>query len=253
MNDFSVIQLTPQILKRLSRDDVIAFTYSEPDARRFSGMIDIATTSYRYILCQDETVAYLSPSEINHTHFRVPDTNPDWIYIDRSANVGARGAGEILSFLNLSQNTKLAIFIGEHSNQYAGHMRDLIKRADLIFTDVEFDQKDERQVVRIGEDTIRYHDKVVTWNMQTKQDIMTRLTSHLTIAASILGAILLKKNSTEALLLARANVQGSNLSNSVNLDKLEASIADDYYLVQRHNPKGEKMWRVKPPSLASWA
>ena len=63
--------------------------------------------SYRYILCQDETVAYLSPSEINHTHFRVPDTNPDWIYIDRSANVGARGAGEILSFLNLSQDTKL--------------------------------------------------------------------------------------------------------------------------------------------------
>ena len=49
MNDFSVIQLTPQILKRLSRDDVIAFTYSEPDARRFSGMIDIATTNSKRI------------------------------------------------------------------------------------------------------------------------------------------------------------------------------------------------------------
>ena len=201
--------------------------------------------SYRYILCQDETVAYLSPSEISHTHFRVPDANPDWIYIDRSANIGARTAGEILSYLNLSQNTKLAIFIGEHSNQYASHMRDLIKRADLVFTDVDFDQKEERQVCRIGEDTIRYHDKVVNWSMQTKQDIMTRLTSHLVIAASMLGSIMHKKNSTEALLLARANVEGSNLSNSLNLDKLEASIADDYYLVQRHNPKGEKMYEVE--------
>lgn len=49
MNDFSVLQLTPQILKHLTRDDVIAFTYSEPEARRFSGMIDIATTDHKRI------------------------------------------------------------------------------------------------------------------------------------------------------------------------------------------------------------
>ena len=202
-------------------------------------------TTYRYILGQDENVAYLTPSDKARTAWKIPDHNPDWIYIDRSANIGARTAGEILSYLNLSQNTKLAIFIGEHSNQYAGHMRDLIKRADLVFTDVDFDQKEERQVCHIGEDTIRYHDKVVNWSMQTKQDIMTRLTSHLVIAASMLGSIMHKKNSTEALLLARANVEGSNLSNSLNLDKLEASIADDYYLVQRHNPKGEKMYEVE--------
>ncbi len=200
---------------------------------------------YRYILCQDDTVAYISPSEINHTHFHIPETNPEWIYIDRSANIGARAAGEILSFLNLSQDTKLALFIGEHSNQYAGHMRDLIERADLIFTDVEFDQKDERQVVRIGEDYIRYHDKAVNWSTQTKQDVLTRLSTHLTIAASILGAIVLRKNNTEALLLARANVEGANLGNSLNLDKLEANIADDYYLVQRHNPEGEKMYELE--------
>ena len=151
---------------------------------------------YRYILCQDDTVAYISPSEINHTHFHIPETNPEWIYIDRSANIGARAAGEILSFLNLSHDTKLALFIGEHINQYAGHMRDLIERADLIFTDVEFDQKDERQVVRIGEDYIRYHDKAVNWSTQTKQDVLTRLSTHLTIAASILGAIVLRKNNT---------------------------------------------------------
>ncbi len=49
MNDFSVQQLTPQVLKHLDRDDVIAFTYAEPDARRFSGMIDIATTDHKRI------------------------------------------------------------------------------------------------------------------------------------------------------------------------------------------------------------
>ena len=49
MNDFSVLQLAPQILKRLNRENIVAFTYSEPDARRFSGMIDIATTDGKKI------------------------------------------------------------------------------------------------------------------------------------------------------------------------------------------------------------
>ncbi len=42
MNDFSVKAIDRNILENLDTDQVIAFTYAEKDARRFSGMIDIA-------------------------------------------------------------------------------------------------------------------------------------------------------------------------------------------------------------------
>ena len=42
MNDFSVKAIDRNILENLDLDHVIAFSYAEKDARRFSGMIDIA-------------------------------------------------------------------------------------------------------------------------------------------------------------------------------------------------------------------
>lgn len=42
MNDFSVKAIDREILENLDLDHVIAFSYAEKDARRFSGMIDIA-------------------------------------------------------------------------------------------------------------------------------------------------------------------------------------------------------------------
>lgn len=201
-------------------------------------------TTYRYILCQDENVAYLTPSEKVRTTWKIPDHNPDWIYIDRSATITPLVAEEILGFVNLSQSTRLALFIGEHSNQYSNHMRALIERADMIITDVEFDQK-ARDLIRIGEDYIEFHNKRVPWTLNSRQDIVTRLSSHLTIAATILAARMIGKPSAEALLLARANVQDSNLGSTSSLQKLENSIADSYYLVQKFNDRGPKMLEVE--------
>ncbi|MDO4219928.1 MAG: fructose-bisphosphate aldolase class I [Candidatus Saccharibacteria bacterium] len=201
-------------------------------------------TTYRYILCQDENVAYLTPSEKARTTWKIPDHNPDWIYIDRSAIISPQVAEEILGFVNLSQNTRLALFIGEHSNQYSNHMRDLIERADIIITDVDFDQK-ARDIIRIGEDYIEFHNKRVPWTLDSRQDIVTRLSSHLTIAATVLAARMIGKPSAEALLMARANVQDSNLGSTSSLQKLERSIADDYYLVQKFNDRGPKMLEVE--------
>lgn len=201
-------------------------------------------TTYRYILCQDENVAYLTPSEKARTTWKIPDHNPDWIYIDRSATITPLVAEEILGFVNLSQSTRLALFIGEHSNQYSNHMRALIERADIIITDVEFDQK-ARDLIRIGEDYIEFHNKRVPWTLNSRQDIVTRLSSHLNIAATILAARMIGKPSSEALLLARANVQDSNLGSTSSLQKLENSIADSYYLVQKFNDRGPKMLEVE--------
>lgn len=201
-------------------------------------------TTYRYILCQDDNVAYLSPSEKARTSWKIPTTNPDWIYIDRSANITPQVAEEILGFVNLSQHTCLALFIGEHSNQYSNHMRELIERADIVITDVEMNQK-TRDLIRIGEDFIEFHGKRVPWSLDTRQDIVTRLSSHLTIAATILAARMIGKPSAEALLLARANVMNSNLGSTSSLSRLEREIGDSYYLVQKINDRGPKMLEVE--------
>lgn len=201
-------------------------------------------TTYRYILCQDENVAYLTPSEKARTTWKIPDHNPDWIYIDRSAIISPQVAEEILGFVNLSQSTRLALFIGEHSNQYSNHMRELIERADIIITDIDFDQK-ARDLIRIGEDYIEFHNKRVPWTLDSRQDIVTRLSSHLTIAATVLAARMIGKPSAEALLMARANVQDSNLGSTSSLQKLERNIADDYYLVQKFKDRGPKMLEVE--------
>ena len=211
------------------------------DGQFIAKEIDI---TYRYILCQDDNVAYLSPSDKHRTTWKIPDHNPDWIYIDRSANISPQVAEEILGFVNLSQTTRLALFIGEHSNQYANHMRELIDRADIVITDVELDQK-TRDIVRIGEDYIEYHNKRVPWSLDNRQDIVTRLSSHLTIAATVLAARALGKPSSEALLLARANVQTSSLGATGSLQRLEREIADEYYLVQKFKDQGPKMMEVE--------
>ena len=211
------------------------------DGQFIAKEIDI---TYRYMLCQDDNVAYLTPSEKSRTTWKIPDHNPDWIYVDRSATLSPQVAEEILGFVNLSQSTRLALFIGEHSNQYANHMRALIERADIVITDIPFDQK-VRDIIRIGEDYIEFHNKRVPWTLENRQDIVTRLSSHLTIAATLLAARALGKTSSEALLLARANVQTSNLGATNSLERLEREIADEYYLVQKIKDQGPKMLEVE--------
>ena len=194
---------------------------------------DIHTT-YRYILCQDENTSHLEPSEEVYTTWQVPTTNPDWIYLDSSAVISPKLATEILDYLNLSRTTKLALFVGRHANQNTSHIKDLINRAALIINSVPLEEQHDN-VVTIGKDYIEYQGRKVNWALSNKRDILTRLSVHLTIAASILGALALGKSPDEALLLARANAENSKLSSTLNLSTLEKNIADDYYRIQNTN------------------
>lgn len=191
---------------------------------------DIHTT-YRYILCQDENTSHLVPSDDVNTSWQVPTTNPDWIYLDSSAIISPKLATEIIDYLNLSRSTKLALFIGRHANQSTSHIQDLIKCATLVINSVPLEEKRDN-VVTIGSDYIEFQGRKVDWTLSNKRDILTRLSVHLTIAASMLGALALGKNPDEALLLARANAENSKLSSTLNLSTLEKNIADDYYRIQ---------------------
>ena len=191
---------------------------------------------FRYILCQDNTVSYLAPSDIRETTWRIPESNPDWIYLDRSANITPKLANEILDFLKLSQNTKLAFYVERHTVQNANHIRALTERADLLISDVKL-QHHHLNHIRIDNHYIEYKGQRVFWQLNERQDLMTHLASHLTIGASMLGALISGKDVTDALLIARANVENSKLGSSSNLSTLEGMIGDDYYRVEKADPE----------------
>ena len=191
---------------------------------------------FRYILCQDNTVSYLAPSDIRETTWSIPDTNPDWIYLDRSANITPKLANEILDFLKLSRDTKLAFFVERHTVQNANHIRALCERANLLISDVKLARPHPNHV-RIDKHYIEYKGQRVFWQLNERQDLMTHLASHLTIGASMLGALILGKDVTDALLLARANVENSKLGSSSNLSTLESMIGDDYYRIEKIEPE----------------
>ena len=192
-----------------------------------------STTVYRYILCQDDNVSYIRPSQRHETTWKVPKENaPEWIYIDRSANISPQLVREILDYIDIEPNCKIAFFISDNVNQYANHIRELAKHAAFIITDVKLEE-DYPNTAKLANNTIRYGDKEVRWAISGKEDLMTHLSSHLTIAATLLGAIILGKSPSESILLAKANVEGARLSGTLNIDTLEEEITDDYYKIQK--------------------
>lgn len=203
-----------------------------------------ADTVYRYILCQDRHVSYLSPSNYAQTTWEVPNESVDWIYLDRSANISPKLAEEIVEYLELNHQSKLALFVGKYSNVNANHMRDLFNHASLVITDLKLSQNIEN-LVTITPNHIEYMGKRVRWQLEDRQDLMTHLSSHLTIGASVFGALVLGKEADEALLLARANIERSILSASSNLTTLEEEISDDFYRVEKHNPKEDRILEVE--------
>ena len=204
---------------------------------------DVRTT-YRYILCQDENVSFLGPSEARYSTWEVPTNNPDWIYLDYSANISPKLSQEIIEYLNLSHTTKLAFCVDAHDDQSAPHIRALIERANLVISDIQLRQKIENHVY-VANDHIEYQGERVFWSVDKDKDLMTRFSSHLTIAASIFGALALGKDSSEALLLARANIEKSNLSSTANLSTLEKEIADDYYRVEKTPIKDQNIVEIE--------
>ena len=240
---FGGASISLEVLTRFGHEAKIAGT----DADFIDGQFVAkdAETVYRYILCQDRHVSYLSPSEYLRTDWHIPDDDYEWLYIDRSANLTPEVTEEILLFLDAHRSvTKFAIFVGKYSNVNATHMRKLIARADLVITDTKLNQ-DIKNLITITSHHIEYNDKRVRWQLEDRQDLMTHLSSHLTIGASVFGALVLGKDANEALLLARANIERSILSASSNLDTLEDEISDDYYRVEKYNPKEDQMNEVE--------
>lgn len=189
-------------------------------------------TSYRYILCQDDNVAYIAPSEYKTTTWQIPDTAPSWLFIDRSASLTPILARQIYDYLTAHPEVKLALFISAHSDRHSSYFRQLATRATLTISDTKLDYPVTGKHATIDARYINYENQRIAWSLKNHENLVTHLSSHLTIAASLLGATLLNKSVSDALLLARTNIENSRLGATVKLSRLETEILDKDYLIE---------------------
>jgi len=189
-------------------------------------------TDYRYILCRDENVAYLAPSTKQNSKWEALEKAPEWVYIDRSARLTSVTVEKILDYLTAHPSVKLAYFITDHTNQNALYIQKLIARTNFVITDVHTNVAPDKNLITITPKHIYWNQRRISWALE-KRDLITRLSAHQTIGATLLAAIILGKSPEDTLLLARANVSSSKLGNTSNLTTLEQQIIGEQYRVER--------------------
>jgi fructose-bisphosphate aldolase class I len=206
----------------------------------------IAANDYRYILSKGDAVSYISPSKKKKTVWQAPSEIVDWIFIDRSAILSEELATQVLAYLNLSRNTRLAFYVSEKTDQFAEYFEKLCSAASLIFT--EADIKFEASVCTICEDKIKFGDSSVEWSAGEKAKMVTKLTSKSILAASFLGAFLSGADFDDCLLMAKVNVENSSLSESLELEKLRSMVPDMRYLL-RSEQEGSRVEKAQENAL----
>lgn len=188
---------------------------------------------YRYILCHDDSISFLTPSTYRESAWSNPISAPDWLYIDRSANITPNLGNKILEYLTLNTKTRLAIFINKRSNQNAKYMQKLLQRASLILTDTKLNYPAKNPVTITDKYIIFQGRRIPAPLNVNSKDLLTRLSINLTVAATVFGAILKGKTVSRCLMLARKNVEESRLGSTSNLSKLDQEVIDEEYLIER--------------------
>ncbi|MBQ6393635.1 fructose-bisphosphate aldolase class I [Candidatus Saccharibacteria bacterium] len=173
---------------------------------------------YRYMLCHGNKISYLVQNTREETVWVNPTMAVDWIFIDRSAGITEELIKELKNFLSMSSHTRVAVYTPRNSTELD---KRLLKMADMIFTDDELDFKDDKVATcKISDREITLGEARQTWRIE-RTDLMTHLTTHSIIAASVFSALLNGKSVHEALLLAKVNAENASLSGTLPLDRLE--------------------------------
>lgn len=173
---------------------------------------------YRYILCNDKQICYLTSDERRPAVWKNPSDVVDWIYIDRSVTVTSELIQKIQSYASLSRRTRLAYFIGK---TWGENEAKLAKMANIVFCDDAREKIDTSGIVcRITNSEIKLGPLRTEWDVDEDADLRTHLTMHATIAATVFAALLSGRPARDALLLARLNVENSTLNDTLSIDKL---------------------------------
>ncbi|MDR3298239.1 MAG: fructose-bisphosphate aldolase class I [Candidatus Nomurabacteria bacterium] len=205
---------------------------SDAPASLLSGQVIVKypPSTYRYMLCQDENISYLTPGNPQPSSWRAPNMPPNWIYIDRSAVITAELSQQILTYLDNFSAVRLAVFVSKRCNKEMDFINALIERATLIFADI--DMETSRPMFKILPDYIEFSGRRVGWSLEEKKDLMTDLSTRSIIAATVLASVMLGKSAKEALLLARANIETATLNGTLGLKSLEENIIGEEYRIE---------------------
>ena len=184
--------------------------------------------TYRYILIADGKTSYFVPSEYKSTDFSPPAGPVDYIYVDRSAELTSDATAKIHAYLDISQNTKLILYVRNFKNP---NLNDLIPRADVVFLE-ENREKPEKQdalasfeinpkkLVRISENILSYQNLSESISID-RIDMLTHLSVYSIAAATILGGFILGNSVEDSLTLARVNIENSRLNAVLPLTEMQ--------------------------------
>ena len=181
----------------------------------------------RYILLSEHGVSYFTPTKHPTTHFSIPTSSYDYLFIDRSASLDQSSIKQIHTYLNNSPNTKLILYLTDSNTA----LHSLTSRAALIFheattpTDSTTPSLDPDKTINISEHRISY--RSISEQINIKHvDVFTHLSVYSIIAATILGCFILGYSFEESFKLARANLEKSKLNATLTLEDL-LSLSND--------------------------
>lgn len=175
---------------------------------------------YRYILVSDGNVSYLVPNKSKTTNFTPPAEAVDCLYIDRSAHLDKEAIKRILTYLELSQKTKLVVYLKKLE---AFNLKPLLNRADLLIYEShmpELDNLPPEKLIKISEAELKYLN-ITERIAPNRIDVLTHLSAYSIASATIIGGFILGRSVEESLKMARANLENARLNSVLNLSELE--------------------------------
>lgn len=174
--------------------------------------------TYRYILTLEDSACYLTPTKYTSANFVVPDTEPDYLFIDRSANLDLKNVNKIKQYLDEHKNVNLILYLKDLNNR---PLNSLIDDAKLIFAEGDpVGTLDQEKTIFVTDHTLVCQNITESITV-TRIDKLTHLSAYSIAAATVLGGFLQGKTIEKSLKLARANLENSSLDSCLSLKELE--------------------------------
>lgn len=200
--------------------------YNQQTKVNDSGFItdDLRATNYRYILCADNQISYLTPSEKHRTIFNPENLDSDvsWLFLDRSTIIDKTLVENLLKVLDGS-HLHFAFYAPKRISKVA---EPLLKRAEIVFTDRPLPVEIKGKLCEISEHELKLGAHKAVIRKFEKTEYFTHLTVYSVAAASVLGGLLNAKSEEDTLLMAKLNIENMKLDSTVPFEELE-SLAEE--------------------------
>ena len=178
---------------------------------------------YRYILSYDDHVAYLTSEERNHIQWQEPIDEPAWILVDRSATVDTDLGQNLKNYLSEHPKVKLAVTLPKKFTSKTS--QELAEIANLVFSEAPVDYVAKNKLVIFLENRIITPNSSMEWETK-RTELMTHLTVYSIATATLMGALMRRKTTKEALKLVKINIENCSLNDTLTFERLEELARD---------------------------